>query len=103
MGRNHGIRLIDADELKDNIKKWLTVDPTESRLVDIDDIAVSVLMEIDEAPTVDVQPVIHAHWIRIATLGGLDVLKCSNCKSEHIRKPEKYCYDCGAKMDGGDK
>ena len=45
--------LIDANKLKANICKWLkpTV-PDESEMVAIDDIGISVLMEIEEQPTV---------------------------------------------------
>lgn len=45
-------RLIDADLLKKNIAKWLQgSDPQETEMVKLDDIAVSVIMEIDEQPT----------------------------------------------------
>lgn len=46
-------RLIDADVLKTNIVKWLkpTGDPQETEMVKLDDIAISVLMEIEETPT----------------------------------------------------
>ena len=47
------MRLIDADVLKKNIAKWLIGgDPQETVMVKLDDIAVSVIMEIDEQPTV---------------------------------------------------
>lgn len=54
------MRLIDADLLTEKITKWLKYDPdADDRMVNIDDIAVSVLMEIEEQPTVfDVQKVI---------------------------------------------
>lgn len=46
------MRLIDADELTEKIMKWLKYDPNaDDRMVDIDDIAASVLMEIEEQPT----------------------------------------------------
>lgn len=45
------MRLIDADLLTEKVKKWLNSDPSADRMVDIDDIAVSVLMEIEEQPT----------------------------------------------------
>ena len=45
-------RLIDADELKKSIAKWLKPSsPDESEMVAVDDIAVSVIMEIEEQPT----------------------------------------------------
>lgn len=45
------MRLIDESALKKSIEKWLNPDPNADRMVDIDDIAVSVMMEIEEQPT----------------------------------------------------
>ena len=45
-------RLIDADELKKNIAKWLKPSsPDEREMVTVDDIAISVMIEIEEQPT----------------------------------------------------
>ena len=54
------MRLIDADLLKKNVAKWLQGgDPQETVMVELDDIAVSVIMEIEEQPTAyDVEKVI---------------------------------------------
>lgn len=54
------MRLIDADLLKKNIAKWLQgSDPQESTMVELDDIAVIVIMEIEEQPTAyDVENVV---------------------------------------------
>lgn len=46
------MRLIDADLLTKNVTKWLNSDPNAERMADMDDIAVSVLMEIEEQPEV---------------------------------------------------
>ena len=46
------MRLIDADVLTEKVAKWLNPDPNADRMVNIDDIAVSVLMEIEEHPAV---------------------------------------------------
>ena len=46
------MRLIDADLLTKNVTKWLNSDPNADRMADMDDIAASVLMEIEEQPTV---------------------------------------------------
>lgn len=53
-------RLIDADLLKKNIAKWLQGgDPQETEMVKLDDIAVSIVMEIEEQPTAyDVEKVV---------------------------------------------
>lgn len=53
------MRLIDEETLKKSIEKWLNPDPNADRMVDIDDIAVSVMMEIEEQPTAyDVEKVV---------------------------------------------
>ena len=52
-------RLIDEETLKKSIEKWLNPDPNADRMVNIDDIAVSVMMEIEEQPTAyDVEKVV---------------------------------------------
>ena len=45
------MRLIDESELKKSIEKWLNPDQIADRMVDIDDITVSVMMKIEEQPT----------------------------------------------------
>ena len=40
-------RLIDEETLKKSIGKWLNPDPSVDRMVDIEDIAVPVMMEIE--------------------------------------------------------
>ena len=60
-----------------------------------------VMYEIEDAPTVDAEPVRHGKWI---LLGGnfrdKDIVyyKCSECGRQEW-KQEPYCH-CGAKMDG---
>lgn len=46
------MRLIDADKLKNDIAKWLNPKACieEPRMVEVDDIAVSIIMEIEEQP-----------------------------------------------------
>ena len=41
------MRLIDADKLKNDIAKWLN----PKACIEVDDIAVSTIMEIEEQPT----------------------------------------------------
>lgn len=56
------MRLIDADELKKCVLKWLPQDPCgkeEKEFPFETDICVSMLMEIDEQPTITPEP----HWI----------------------------------------
>ena len=64
--------------------------------------------DVIDAPDADVAPVVHGRWIG-APLCGNDNCKCSECGSWHnihanLRGEimQKYCPNCGAKMDGGD-
>ena len=57
-------RLIDADGLKKCVLKWLPQDPCgieEKEMPFGTDICVSMLMEIDEQPTITLEP----HWIPV--------------------------------------
>lgn len=59
------MRLIDADELMKKVKKWLPPDPCERKEKEFPfetDICVSMLMEIEEAPT------------------AADLVRCRECK-----------------------
>ena len=66
--------------------------------------------EVNNAPTLDVQPVVHAHWDVIdGDSGGYEefvhvweTLRCSRCGMERTTEDgymPQYCEDCGAKMD----
>lgn len=70
--------------------------------------AAVVLRVIDDAPAADVAPVVHGRWIG-APLCGNDNCRCSACGSWHNihvnlrgETMQKYCPECGAKMDRGD-
>lgn len=83
-------RLIDADLLKKNIAKWLnTGDPQETEMVKLDDIAVSVIMEIEEQPTAyDMEKV-------VAELEEIDanMYTVDNCKNE-CNDIDSNCHKC---------
>ena len=61
--------------------------------------------EIKDAPAADAAPVVHTRW---AHLGG-DEWCCPVCgfvittEGSWDKPTKKYCEDCGAKMDGGNK
>ena len=59
--------------------------------------AAKVLREVSDAPAADVAPVVHGAW------QVTDRFKaCSVCGYAFARLlPDKYCPNCGAKMDGG--
>ena len=63
---------------------------------------------LNDMPTADVAPVVHGRWIG-APLCGNDNCRCSACGSWHNihvnlrgETMQKYCPECGAKMDRGD-
>lgn len=52
---------------------------------------------INEQKTVDAEPIKHGEWIYCEYSGGRYIGTCSLCGCE--RKTDKYCPNCGAKMD----
>ena len=84
------MRLIDADELKKELK-------------DMDIVLVNHNVEdwIDEQPTVEAEPVRHGKWVNKNWNW-----YCSECdkmgyKGHIPAQPDlDYCPNCGAKMDG---
>lgn len=52
---------------------------------------------LKNAPSADVAPVIHAHWINVSQVRN----ECSSCHNVHVGIYSKtlYCPYCGAKMD----
>lgn len=88
-------RYIDADKLDKEFNEILD-NPKE-----YDKPIHDMLREFYFAPTEDVEPVRHGHWIReYIELDGC--FKCSECGIRVIGKPN-YCPDCGAKMDEEEK
>ena len=57
------------------------------------------LSDIENAPTVDAEPIKHGEWIE-SKVGGYD--KCSVCGEPTLAK-YNFCPNCGAKMDGESK
>lgn len=94
------MRLIDADALKESLKE-LKAEGNNGMYVKglqdaIDDYFPQI---IDDAPTIDAEPVRHGHWITDDSKIYLKH-KCSECGHEVILK-YPYCENCGAEIDGG--
>ena len=97
------MRLIDADALKASIEEKDRYNlGGECRII--------VCGVLDDAPTIDAKPVVHAHWIeKTDWYFGIGQIHCtcSNCGYTVDYKPDsrgdvrggKFCDDCGAKMD----
>ncbi len=79
------MRLIDADELFDDIETINFAD--YNNYSDVFDF-------IDNAPTIEADPVRHGEWFGTV---------CSACgESTSFYYDCTFCPSCGAKMDGGD-
>lgn len=95
------MELIDRQALKNKLKRWDECDPYE--FVEI------VFHSVDDAPAIDAVPVVHGEWIHSVavqgtTSGGVTYYHgytCSVCGGLMGRKGDAYCYNCGARMDGG--
>ena len=59
---------------------------------------------VQNAPSVDVAPVVHGSWEYIVTNKYGHVYQCSHCTGRILLDYEMaYCPNCGAKMDGGEE
>ena len=94
------MRLIDADALK------AVFEEKSSEAVCGVELCKAIISRIDEAQTVDAEPVRHGKWMPFMTdsHGFTEMFKCSECKRYSYyayydkRLDYKYCPHCGAKM-----
>lgn len=97
-------KYIDADCLiKELEEQKLTYKSTASTM--LLDYMIGLLRVI---PAEDVAPPVHGEWIFNGRTDSLGVpkpfsIKCSVCESSAGTSRTKFCPNCGAKMDGGDK
>ena len=84
-------RYIDADKMIEKLNESKRHDKNSLHilLMNEDDI----IEFIERQNTEDVAPIVYAHWIE-----GAITFTCSNCGICQL-SPEKYCSNCGAKMD----
>ena len=99
-------RLIDADELKESIRKALGI----KSLTYLTTAVRVIVNQIDAAPTIDAEPVVHGRWQWLSSTYDRTPCEmrymCDKCHHETIthgqEQWEKYCPHCGAQMDGGE-
>lgn len=53
---------------------------------------------VENAPTIEAEPVRHGRWIFKGKSNGRSIYQCSECKND-ISGSAAYCKECGAKMD----
>lgn len=94
------MQLKDADELKKAMERMLCTgkEPDKERYTcDV------VCCVIDEAPSVDAEPVRHGRWVKSGYACGESEWTCTVCGNKEWRVSSgrlKWCPFCGAKMDG---
>lgn len=60
---------------------------------------------ISNFPAADVAPVVHGRWIEKTAPAVHKYYECSNCgahENKHTAIKGRYCWRCGAKMDGAE-
>ena len=90
------MRLIDADALK------AVFEEKSSEAVCGVELCKAIISRIDEAPTVDAEPVRHGEWEMKPDPFGFfhDIPVCSECGcTTKMREKTKHCPNCGARMD----
>ena len=94
------MRPIDADELKKEVLKWMPSDPCgieEKEFPFETDIVVSLMMEIEEAPTIEPK---RGKWIYQFRDSENEEYRCSECGYPQAVKVN-FCPNCGADMRKG--
>lgn len=93
------MRLIDADALLEKAY-WKGEVPTQDNLY-ADGCEVVNATDVEDAPTIEAEPVQHGRWEWKDFRGdGSLILCCSEClETEGARETSNYCHNCGAKMD----
>lgn len=96
------MRLIDADALKEQIPETREDIFENCRRCTLLD-ASEVLGIIDEAPTIEAEPIRHGQWELSPFDGNWTCSKCGNkiriYPYHNDMKNMNYCPNCGAKMD----
>ena len=90
------MRLIDAEALENkiNVKRRGKV------LFEVGyNMAIDKSVEaIENAPTIETKPVVHAHWEYIGESDGKKIYRCTNCQAL-LSGTGNFCKECGAQMD----
>ena len=96
-------RYIDCEECKDHFHE-IVIDIMLSSWDHKPDCIIDAFLSL---PKLDVQPVVHAKWIRIKSSDDHEsysrCYSCSNCMYKTLQAANNFCPNCGAKMDGDAK
>lgn len=91
------MRPIDADALKIKIQK-IKAEALEHGFAP-ESICGDILLNfLDNAPTIEAKPVVHAHW-KYYKSASIEFFQCSRCGEPVVSDEYSYCPHCGAQMD----
>lgn len=92
------MRLIDADTVYAILTRLIEEQKKSHNLNEVIGL-MEARTEVNNAPTIDPVPVVHARWIK-SNYDNIDgtIYKCPNCNTEFFNA-WNYCPQCGAKMD----
>ena len=101
------MRLIDANELKEWIENWVTVNKYYHPYSKSNNIPINEVYAIlKQMPAIDTDPIRHGHWEK--SKDDNDRWRCSHCGYTYIgfngadttfAEMCNYCPHCGAKID----
>lgn len=106
------MRLIDADALMNTLQELFDQREKEQKFAGSRGSCVTwndAIYQIKSAPTVDAAPLVHGEWIMFERPNGGYYKGCSLCtypmptdmELDYLcEEDNRYCYNCGAKMDG---
>ena len=105
------MRAIDAEGVSEILTRVIEEQKKSHRVDEVIGL-MEARTEVNNAPTLDVRPVVHAHWVPQRPnnrTGKAYAFVCSNCKKFAIRSRQAsidelgyvFCPYCGAEMDGG--
>ena len=95
-------RLIDAEAIARKLKRQYCAECNVVRQIQCSACLVNDVLELLDGDSVDAVEVVNGHWEKIWQ--GIDcrydVVKCSVCGYKKFNTIDRYCPNCGAKMDG---
>lgn len=94
------VRTVDANALKDKIGSIKLRVKNHEMMSGLVEMKAAVLREIENAPTIDAEPVRHGHWENIPGMN--NTVFCSEClaaANKELAMKYKGCPFCLARMD----